>query len=52
MESLNKIKKLEAELNTVLAAYKPTECAKLDDEQVQELQALEKSLKTTVIAFG
>jgi hypothetical protein len=51
VESLNKVKKLEAELGTVLIAYKPTEYANLNDSQVQEIQKLEKNLKATVIAY-
>lgn len=48
---LNKVKELEKEIGVVLIAYKPTEYASLDNEQVKELQDLEKNLKATVIAF-
>jgi len=51
VEDLNKVKELEKEIGVVLIAYKPTEYASLDDEQVKELQGLEKNLKATVIAF-
>ncbi|MDW5562405.1 MAG: hypothetical protein SA339_04190 [Methanomassiliicoccus sp.] len=48
---LSKVKDLEKEIGVVLIAYNPTEYANLDENQVKELQKLEKNLNATVVAF-
>ena len=48
---LNKVKELEKDLGLVLIAYHPMEFADLNDKQVKDLQKVEKSLKSTVIAY-
>ena len=50
-EKLNKVKDLEGELGVVLVAYKPTVFADLNDQQLKELQKVEKDIKATVIAY-
>lgn len=49
--NLSKVKELESDLGVVLIAYKPMEFADLDAKQVKELQKVEKTLKSTVIAY-
>lgn|GEM_PF-863100 len=51
VSGLNKVKELEKELGVVLIAYKPTEYADLTEDQVKELQKMEKNLKATIVAF-
>lgn len=49
--NLSKVKELENDLGVVLIAYKPLEFADLTDKQVKDLQKVEKSINSTVIAY-
>lgn len=49
--NLNKVKELEKNLGIVLIAYQPMEFAELNDKQLKDLQKVEKTLNSTVIAY-
>ncbi|WP_155897722.1 hypothetical protein [Methanomassiliicoccus luminyensis] len=48
---MNKVKELEKNLGIVLIAYQPMEFADLNDKQLKDLQKVEKTLNSTVIAY-
>lgn len=52
-EGVSRMQSLEREMGVILLAWyqQPAEYAKLSDTQVEKLQDLERSLKTTVIAY-
>ena len=52
-EGVSRMQSLEREMGVILLAWyqQPAEFAKLSDVQVENLQDLERSLKTTVIAY-
>jgi hypothetical protein len=52
-EAIGVMQKLEQEMGVILLAWyhQPSEFAKLNDAQLEQLQSLEKSLNTTIIAY-
>jgi hypothetical protein len=50
-ENLNRVKDMEKNLGVMLVAYKSTDFADLSENQVQDIQKLEKDLHATVIAY-
>lgn len=52
-ESVGEMQKLEREMGVILLAWyqQPAEFAKLSDAQVDRLRELERSLKTTIVAY-